>query len=131
MGLEKNCEKNRLKVFAKITELLLKMNEIIDPYGVKFGAREEYSIEYLEEILSKFAELAGLDLQKTVRGRGHHKTAEQRLYERLFEYLERLKKYAEHIKICGEDCGSYSKTDRNIYANEARSYGKQPASACL
>lgn len=67
------------------------MNEIIDPYGVKFGAREEYSIEYLEEILSKFAELAGLDLQKTVRGRGHHKTAEQRLYERLFEYLERLK----------------------------------------
>ena len=102
-----------MKVFAKITELLLKMNEIIDPYGVKFGAREEYSIEYLEEILSKFAELAGLDLQKTVRGRGHHKTAEQRLYERLFEYLERLKKYAEHNKICGEDCGSYSKTDHD------------------
>ena len=110
---KKSCEKNRLKVFAKVTELLEKMNEIIAPYGVKIGARAEYAIEYLEEILSKFVELVGLDLQKKVCGRGHHKTPEQRLYERLSECLERLKKYAEHIKICGEDRGSYSKTDHD------------------
>lgn len=110
---KKSCEKNRLKVFAKVTDLLEKMNEIIAPYGVKISAREEYAIEYLEEILSKFAELVGLDLQKKVCGRGHHKTPEQRLYEKLSECLERLKKYAEHIKICGEDRGSYSKTDHD------------------
>ena len=110
---KKSCEKNRLKVFAKVTDLLEKMNEIIAPYGVKISAREEYAIEYLEEILSKFAELVGLDLNKKVCGRGHHKTPEQRLYERLSECLERLKKYAEHIKICGEDRGSYSKTDHD------------------
>ena len=110
---KKSCEKKRLKVFAKVTDLLEKMNEIIAPYGVKISAREEYAIEYLEEILSKFAELVGLDLQKKVCGRGHHKTPEQRLYEKLSECLERLKKYAEHIKICGEDRGSYSKTDHD------------------
>ena len=29
------------------------------------------------------------------------------------EYTEKLKKYAEHIRICGEDQNSYSKTDHD------------------
>ena len=40
---KKSCEKNRVKVFAKITELLSEMNTRIAAFGVKFGVREEYA----------------------------------------------------------------------------------------
>lgn len=110
---KKSCMKNRLKVFAKVTELIDKMNEIAALQGVKIEVREEYAIEYLEQILKQFVSLCGLEPEKIVRGRGHHKSTEQRLYDKLSEYISRLKKYAEHIKICGEDRNSYSKTDHD------------------
>lgn len=110
---KKSCEKNRLKVFAKITALLNEMNERIISYGVKFGIREEYAIEYLEQIQKQYIELCGFDPTTAVRGRGHRKTAEQRQYDKLTEYIERLKTYAQHIKICGEERNSYSKTDHD------------------
>lgn len=56
---------------------------------MKFDIREEYAIEYLEEILKKYIELVGFD-----PGKGNHKTSEQRLIEKFSEYIERLKKYA-------------------------------------
>lgn len=111
--MEKSCEKNRLKLFAKITGLLHEMNEKISSFGVKFGIREEYAIEYLEQIQKHYVNLCGFDPETVVRGRGHHKTAEQRQYDSLSQYIARLKKYAEHIKICGDDRNSYSKTDHD------------------
>ena len=108
-----SCEKNRIKLFAKITELLENMNAGTALLGVKFDIREEYAIEYLEEILKKYIELVGFDPGKAVHGKGNHKTSEQRLIEKLSEYIERLKKYAERIKICGNDRNSYSKTDHD------------------
>ena len=80
---------------------------------MKFDIREEYAIEYLEEILKKYTELVGFDHGKAVHGKGNHKTSEQRLVEKFSEYIERLKKYAERIKICGNDRNSYSKTDHD------------------
>ena len=47
---KKSCEKNRIKLFAKITELLENMNAGAALLGVKFDIREEYAIEYLEGI---------------------------------------------------------------------------------
>ena len=110
---KKSCEKNRIKLFAKITELLENMNAGTALLGVKFDIREEYAIEYLEEILKKYIELVGFDPGKVVHGKGNHKTFEQRLIEKFSEYIERLKKYAERIKICGNDRNSYSKTDHD------------------
>ena len=110
---KKSCEKNRIKLFAKITELLEKMNAGAALLGVKFDIREEYAIEYLEGILKKYIELIGFDPGKAVHGKGNHKTSEQRLIEKFSEYIERLKKYAERIKICGNDRNSYSKTDND------------------
>ncbi len=110
---KKSCEKNRLKVFARITELLGEMNEKISSFCVKFGIREEYAIEYLEQIQQQYAKLCGFDPETAIRGRGHHKTIEQRHYDKLSEYISRLKKYAEHIKICGDERNSYSKTDHD------------------
>lgn len=110
---KKSCEKNRLKVFARITELLGEMNDKISSFCVKFGIREEYAIEYLEQIQQQYAKLCGFDPETAIRGRGHHKTIEQRHYDKLSEYISRLKKYAEHIKICGDERNSYSKTDHD------------------
>ena len=108
---KKSCLKNRDKVFAKISELLTHMNETLLFHGVKLGLRTEYSIEYTEQLLEQYATLTGLQSDTIVRGRGHHKSAEQRHYDALKEYIRRLKKYAKHIQNCGEHRNSYSKTD--------------------
>lgn len=108
---KKSSVKNRKKTFDKVTVLLDEINKTLIYHGVKFGLREEYAIEYLEEISVKYAELCNINPDVIIRGRGHHKTTEKRNYDKLNEYIEKLKKYAEHISICGEDRNSYSKTD--------------------
>ena len=110
---KKSSEKNRQKTFEKVTVVLGEMNETLQPFGVKFGTREEYEIPYLELIQEQYVKTIGFDPEKAVRGRGHRKTTEQRLYDKLCEYIEKLKKYAENIKICGEKRNSYSKTDND------------------
>ena len=113
MGLEKSCIKNRNKVFVKLTELIDEINNgTLSYFNVRIEPREEYAVEYLEEVIRRFSSLTGTD-GSYIRGRGHHKTTEQRQYDKLCEYLERLKKYAKHIEICGESRNSYSKTDRD------------------
>ena len=42
-----------------------------------------------------------------------HKSKAKVSDEKLAEYTERLKKYADHIRICGEVRNSYSKTDHD------------------
>lgn len=110
---KKSSVKNRDKTFLKVSELLEQMNPTIAVFGVKFGIRTEYAIEYLEDILQKYVNLTGIKPNEIVRGRGHRKTTEQRYYDLLVEYINKLKKYAEHIKICGEDRNSFSKTDKD------------------
>lgn len=39
----------------------------------KFGIREEYAIEYLEQIQQQYVKLCGFDPETAIRGRGHHK----------------------------------------------------------
>lgn len=99
--MEKELRKNRIKLFAKITELLENMNAGTALLGVKFDIREEYAIEYLEEILKKYIELVGFDPGKAVHGKGNHKTSEQRLIEKLSEYIERLKNTQNALKYAG------------------------------
>ncbi|MGN1443042.1 MAG: transposase [Acutalibacteraceae bacterium] len=110
---KKSCLKSRDKVYAKLTELINEINDgILSCFAVRIETRAEYAIEYLEEIIMRFSSLTGVS-ENCLRGRGHHKTAEQRQYDKLTEYLKRLKKYAEHIEICGNDRNSYSKTDHD------------------
>ena len=110
---KKGSLKSRDKTFVKVTDLIEKINYLISGFGVKFGTRSEYAIEYLEDILKKYVDLTGIKPDEVVRGRGHRKTHEMRYYDLLKEYIEKLKKYAEHIKICGENRNSYSKTDND------------------
>ena len=77
---KKSCIKNRNKTFEKVTLLLGEINETLACRCVKFGIRTEYAIEYLEQIAEQYAQLFELHPETIVRGRGHHKTAEQRTY---------------------------------------------------
>lgn len=111
---KKACLKSRERVNHQLTKLIEEINEGILSYaGLRIEVREEYAIEYLEEVVKRFSAFTGIHEKTCVRGRGHHKTEEQRQYEKLAGYLEKLKKYAEHIGICGEERNSYSKTDRD------------------
>jgi len=105
---KKSSLKNRQKTFDKVSTLLEEINKTIVYQGVKFDIRKEYAIEYLEQVTSQYINLVDLHI---VRGKGHRKTIAQKHYDKLVEYTEKLKKYAEHIRTCGEERNSYSKTD--------------------
>lgn len=110
---KKSCLKSRNKVFAKVTELFEIMNRGLQYHSVKIGTRTEYAIEYLENMQKLYADIMCIEPEKVVRGRGHHKSTEQRYYDELSGYIRRLKDYAKHIKICGDERNSYSKTDND------------------
>lgn len=110
---KKSSIKNRKKTFDKVTALLEEINNEIIYQGVRFDIRTEYAIEYLEQITEQYVKLTGIIPSLIVRGRGHHKTKEQRNYDNLVEYTDKLKKYATHIRTCGEERNSYSKTDND------------------
>ena len=106
--------KNREKLFIKISELVDQMNnEILNPLGITIEKREEYAIEYAEDILERYSKAANIDVNKFVSGSGKRKTIQQRQYQALEGYIERLKKYATNIAICGNERNSYSKTDKD------------------
>jgi len=108
---KKSSLKNRQKTFDKVSTLLEEINKIIVYQGVKFDIRKEYSIEYLEQVTAQYVTIVDLHPETIIRGKGHHKSIEQKYYDKLIEYTDKLKKYAEHIKICGDNRNSYSKTD--------------------
>lgn len=111
---KKSCIRNRDRVFEKISRLIDSVNaEVLSFLGVKLEKREIYAIEYVEEMLALYKKATGLDRSAFVTGRGHRKSLHQRQYQKMQEYLERLKNYARHIEICGETRNSYSKTDHD------------------
>ena len=111
---KKSCITNRDKVYEKITRLIKKINdEVLFFHSVKMEVREEYSVEYVEFLLQEYEKITGCNKDSFVKGKGKKKSTEQKNYEELSGYLKRLKKYSEHIQICGDDRNSYSKTDND------------------
>ena len=111
---KKSCITSRNKMFKDISSLIDEINTAFLSYqGLKFETRDEYAIEYLEELLETYVKVTNLNTNTFVYGKGHRKSLEQRQYQKLSGYLERLKAYATHIKICGEERNSYSKTDKD------------------
>ena len=111
---KKSCITNRQKVFKHLSQLIDAMNdEVLKYLGIKFEKRDEYAIEYIEALVNTYKTVTKLDEASFVYGSGHRKTIQQRQYQQLQTYLERLKKYAKHIEICGSKRNSYSKTDHD------------------
>ena len=111
---KKACITSRNRVFTYLTQLITEINTTdLQCFNVEIGTRQEYSVEYAEYILSEYAKLMNVDTKAFVHGSGKRKTAVQKHYEKLEDYTKRLKKYAKHIKICGDNRNSYSKTDQD------------------
>ena len=110
---KKASEKSRYKLYGKITALLGSINEELAPLGLEVKTRSEYVPEYLDEIISRYSEVMEIDPDRFVHGKGKHKTSQQRCYELLRKYREKLSQYIEHIRISGEHRNSYSKTDHS------------------
>lgn len=111
---KKSCTKNRGKVFEKISTLIDAMNlEVLGYLNVKLEKRKEYAIDYVSELLEMYKLGTKLEESTFVSGCGHRKSIRQKQYQELQGYLERLKTYAHHIEVCGEERNSYSKTDHD------------------
>lgn len=110
---KKATEKSRYRLFDKITRLFTEINQELQFTGMQFFVNTEYAPEYLRQAAGRYAEMHQLDETQFAKGRGHHKTVQQRHYEKLTEYAAKLEEYVEKIQICGEGRNSYSKTDHS------------------
>ena len=110
---KKATEKSRYRLFAKITSLFEEMNKELSYEGLIIQTNTEYAPEYLDEVLTSYKLICGIKEEEFIHGRGHRKTPEQRYFEKLTEYRNKLGEYVEKLAICGEDRNSYSKTDKS------------------
>ena len=111
---KKSCLTSISREFDKITKTFQDANETVLQYlGLKLGVREEYTAEYLSEILEEFLKVTGMNQEEFAHGSGRRKTAGQRLYERIDDSRKKLKGYREKVDICGDKRNSYSKTDHD------------------
>ena len=109
----KGTEKSRYRLFEKVTALLDEVNEEIVYTGVHIDTATEYTPEQLRELAERYADLVRLDRERLAHGRGHHKTVQQRHYEKMVAYSKKLSEYTEKLRICGTERNSYSKTDHD------------------
>lgn len=110
---KKATEKNRYKLFGKISKLFTDINADLKWSGLKLEVKEEYVPDELAKIVNRLKKEWDIDESKFVKGKGHRKTGEQRWYEELIAYHNKLVEYVEKIAICGTGRNSYSKTDKD------------------
>ena len=108
---KKATEKSRYRLYEKITTLLKEIGEEVAYYGIRIETGTEYVPEQLKEILKNYAAIVGINEETFVKGKGHHKTINQRQYQKLRYYITKLEEYCVKISTCGEERNSYSKTD--------------------
>jgi hypothetical protein len=110
---KKATEKSRYRLFEKITVLFEEINAELACSGMKIETNTEYVPEYLKEVTKRCKEIWQIDETGFVHGSGHRKSPQQRRYEKLREYTDKLQEYMERISICGPNRNSYAKTDHS------------------
>ena len=110
---KKATEKFRYKLYEKITAEIKEINAEIAWSGVQITINSEYVPDYLNEIVEQLVHLWELDTSTFVYGSGKRKSKEQRHYEHLTTFCQKLQEYIQKIEICGPNRNSYSKTDNS------------------
>ena len=110
---KKATEKFRYKLYEKITAEIEEINAEIAWSGVQITTNPEYVPDYLNEIVEQLVLLWELDTSTFVYGSGKRKSKEQRHYEHLTTFCQKLQQYIQKIEICGPNRNSYSKTDNS------------------
>ena len=80
---------------------------------VQISTNSEYVPDYLNEIIDQLVLLWDLDISTFVYGSGKRKSKDQRHYEHLTGFCQKLEEYIEKIDIRGSERNSYSKTDKS------------------
>ena len=110
---KKATEKFRYKLYEKITAEIEEINAEIAWSGVQITTNPEYVPDYLNEIVEQLVLLWELDTSTFVYGSGKRKSKEQRHYEHLTTFCQKLQEYIQKIEICGPNRNSCSKTDNS------------------
>ena len=110
---KKATEKFRYKLYEKITAEIEEINTEIAWSGVQITTNTEYLPDYLSEIAEQLVLLWELDTSTFVYGSGKRKSKEQRHYEHLTTFCQKLQEYIQKMEICGPNRNSYSKTDNS------------------
>lgn len=100
---KKSTEKFRYKLYEKITAEIVAINEEIVWSGIQISTNTEYVPAYLKEIIDQLVLLWKLDKNTFVYGSGKRKSFEQRHYEHLTAFCQKLEEYIEKIDLCGPD----------------------------
>ena len=88
---KKTCTRMIEQTFEKLTSTIQEINdEVLCYFNVKIGTREKYTIDYVETIMEQFREVTSINPEAFVHGKGHRKTKEQKLYEKLQEHHKTL-----------------------------------------
>ena len=86
------CLTSRIRLYKKINTLLLSINEDLLSFECyRYSLRDEYSIEYLELIISDYEKRFKVDKSTFVSGKGHKKSLIQRYYDLLISHFEKGK----------------------------------------
>ena len=103
---KKATEKSRYRLFTKITALFEELNVELAPSGIAIPTNTEYVPEYLAEVLKQYTAFWKLDEADFVHGSGHHKSPQQRHYERLREYTNGFGNIRASWKSTPRNCRS-------------------------
>lgn len=95
---KKATEKFRYKFYEKITAEIEEINAEIAWSGVQITTNPEYVPDYLNEIVEQLVLLWELDTSTFVYGSGKRKSKEQRHYEHLTTFCQKLQEYIQKLK---------------------------------
>ena len=94
---KKATEKFRYKLYEKITAEIEEINKEIAWSEVQISTNSEYVPDYLNEIIDQLMLLWDLDISTFVYGSGKRKSKEQRHYEHLTGFCQKLQEYIEKL----------------------------------
>ena len=84
---KKSCITSRERIYMYLTQLIQEINTTdLFFHNAKIGTSKEYTIEYVEYILSQYKKIMQVDISSFVYGSDKRKTVEQKHYEKLEEY---------------------------------------------
>ena len=106
---KKRVEKEKARLLEKIKK---ELPGIVKQTGISYHVPDEPKVHNLKKLRKKLGrekEQSGVEF---VHGAGHRKSPVQKAWEKVNEWLKKLKKYTKDLYICGER-NSYSKTDHD------------------
>lgn len=103
--------KFRDKLYKKITNQISILNQRYQDSDIIFNVYDTYNADYLRKIKDFLTNEISKKNISFIYGKGKHKTALQRDYEKIESYYHKLIEYQNHLDIMGDGRNSYAKTD--------------------